>query len=79
VAYRASRSIEQKENKGQLLGGRDRFESRGWLIAEVSFVIGEPPHSDPITTVGGLLRTDRENQDRANYQKGFDAGRKSSN
>lgn len=37
-----------------------------------------PPHSDPITTLGGLLRSDRENQDRSNYDKGYNAGRKSS-
>lgn len=36
------------------------------------------PHSDPITTFGGLLLTDRERQDQRNYDKGYDAGRKSS-
>jgi hypothetical protein len=38
----------------------------------------EPPHSDPITTFGGLLLSDRERQDQRNYDKGYNAGRKSS-
>jgi hypothetical protein len=37
-----------------------------------------PPHSDPITTVGGLLRSESENRDRSNYNKGYDSGKKSS-
>lgn len=34
------------------------------------------PHSDPITTVGGLLLTKSEREDQRAYDKGFNAGRK---